>query len=673
MFVMKDAVHRVMRPSPRMAWVLFFLVVVIALFALQFASLHGQFLSDDYDWVRNARIRVEAHDWFDSFKTSTGGNFYRPLVAFGFEFDYAIWGYNTLGYHLHQLLFHIALVMGVAMLLWQIFKEKKIAFAIAFLFAIYPAQHEVITWIAGRPDLYAATFAIFSLAFFTYFLRSKKWWQYMLCCLFALLAFLSKEIAFVLPALAALIVPFIVNWNKRKAIAVALLFIIPLAVFLDIVLISRNTILHDPIGGYLVGGEKKGLNIQKSYMSRIFTSFIYVVNWNYAISIFGSIAKQGYSLLEKFLLHWKLMFLGASALVALMLGNIRNRKQISLLVIGCVWAVIAYIPVLGLNAYIANDLAASRLLFFSSIGYVMIWFAILWPFQGRSAWAITRTALFSLIGLLFVGLWIFNYIPWSKASNNVQIVKQSLANNTETLLEGDPNFVYVGRVPGLFYGAYEFYGVHSVRESVYEITRNPDIETFLIGNRPFAESPFCKPDNTARIAIIKWDADKKEFMSTTGPLIEKIDSAQQSTADTLKWDFTNSDVASQWTSRGIKMTQQSDGLRLEISKGNSYIESPKFPELFLGSIRSVTVKFKIIQTTEDFGGRQLTLSWPVNDEYSNGNAITKAYKETINVVSKIQTCQYPNWTLTDHVNQFRILPMTSGTVVLQSITFSGSK
>jgi hypothetical protein len=130
--------------------------------------------------------------------------YFRPLVVLSFAADRAVYGSFAAGYHLTNLLLHIA----TTLLLWRIARHVLgpgfAAWAAAALFALHPAHTVAIGWISGRTDVLATLF--YAAGFLLYLegqarrsARGSLPWLALACVAFAL-ALLAKEMAITLPA-----------------------------------------------------------------------------------------------------------------------------------------------------------------------------------------------------------------------------------------------------------------------------------------------------------------------------------------------------------------------------------------------------------------------------------------------------------------------------------------
>lgn len=89
--------------------------------------------------------------------------YYRPLITLSYRLDRALWGMNPAGYHLTNLLLHLAATLLVYAVARRTLRQTAAAWTAAVLFAVLPAHAEAIGWIQGRVDLLAAALALVAL------------------------------------------------------------------------------------------------------------------------------------------------------------------------------------------------------------------------------------------------------------------------------------------------------------------------------------------------------------------------------------------------------------------------------------------------------------------------------------------------------------------------------
>jgi protein O-mannosyl-transferase len=123
----------------------------------------------------------------------------RPLTQLTFWLNYLVGGANPLGYHLVNLLLHVAVVC----LLYQVLRDfvpEEIAFMAAAVFAVHPIQSEPVAYIFARSSLLGALFCLLSW-------RSWNRDRTILAIVFFGAALLSKEECVTFPFVLILLGP----------------------------------------------------------------------------------------------------------------------------------------------------------------------------------------------------------------------------------------------------------------------------------------------------------------------------------------------------------------------------------------------------------------------------------------------------------------------------------
>lgn len=206
------------------------MLLLLATVALVFSgALRGGFIWDDTQLIaENKYIKSFEHigrnlshgfwevsggDGGDKDLRSQANLYYRPLVTLSLMTDFWLHGQRPWGYHLTNLLLHLAAVLLAYALLRRAFElSSGSALIVALLFAVHPSRAEAVTWISGRSELLMAVFALASLLCFRRALVLERgrgpWFAGALLAYVA--AVLSKEtavaLAVVVPALDWLMV-----------------------------------------------------------------------------------------------------------------------------------------------------------------------------------------------------------------------------------------------------------------------------------------------------------------------------------------------------------------------------------------------------------------------------------------------------------------------------------
>src|SRR5881398_2995573 len=192
-----------------------FLLLLTALTILAYRpAWHGGFLWDDDAYVANNEL-LTAPDglrriWF-SFESPSQ---YFPLVYTTFRIERALWGLNPVGYHVVNILLHVA----NALLVWRLLTRLQVpgAWLAGAIFALHPVQVESVAWITERKNVLMGFFFLLTLLAWIAFVdeRTKRPWRfYVLAMILYALALSAKTTACTLPAALLLIL-----WLQKKPI-----------------------------------------------------------------------------------------------------------------------------------------------------------------------------------------------------------------------------------------------------------------------------------------------------------------------------------------------------------------------------------------------------------------------------------------------------------------------
>lgn len=180
---------------------------LIGLTALDFftygPSLTFGFLvnSDDQAYIfRNPYLQDLSFSSLRAIFTNVHFDSYLPMTLASYSLDYTIWKFHSFGYHLTQLVLHIAnsFLILVALLLSRF--PKTVALGTAFIYSVHPIHVESVAWISERKNLLSAFFILLSLICYIRFPKASSRREYYAASLtLFVLALLSKSIAVILP------------------------------------------------------------------------------------------------------------------------------------------------------------------------------------------------------------------------------------------------------------------------------------------------------------------------------------------------------------------------------------------------------------------------------------------------------------------------------------------
>jgi len=185
------------------------LAIALLTLAAHLPGLRHQFvLWDDTTHItQNPVIRALTWANITAMFTQPIAKLYCPLTWLSFAVDHQIWGQNPFGYHLTNILLHVANTVLVFLLIGQIGKSAPplAPFFTALLFGIHPLRVESVAWATERKDVLFVFFYL--LALLVYLRRDKLW----LCFLLFVAATLAKSAAVTFPVVALLLDRFLVT------------------------------------------------------------------------------------------------------------------------------------------------------------------------------------------------------------------------------------------------------------------------------------------------------------------------------------------------------------------------------------------------------------------------------------------------------------------------------
>jgi protein O-mannosyl-transferase len=175
-------------------------VVVLAVFAVYWRALRGEFLWDDLLVVhKNPLVTGELGLGSVWFRTDF------PLTNVAFWLQWLAWGNHPMGYHVVNVLLHAA----SAVLLWRVLARLRIpaGWLAAMIFAVHPLCVASVAWISELKNALSLPFYLLSILWYLRFtselrtsdsgLRTSKW--YWLSLVAFVLALLSKTSTVMLP------------------------------------------------------------------------------------------------------------------------------------------------------------------------------------------------------------------------------------------------------------------------------------------------------------------------------------------------------------------------------------------------------------------------------------------------------------------------------------------
>jgi len=390
-------------------------ILIIAGLLVYVNALPNKFVWDDEEQVVNNTVIREwgnlpvilTSGTFYAGGAGLSGSFYRPLVSLFYFLNYQIWGLQSWGFHLFQIIFHLINVILVYLLLEKILSDFKIshfkesAFLTALIFAVHPANVESVAYIGGIAEILYAFFILSAFYILALGINLEKgtmggkffYWS-MILSFFGLLA---KESAAAIFPIMALYLYFLF----KPGLKFWLKYFIPSSVFVigfDIILrtfaarIPFNQPNFSPIAqdGFIV----RLLTLPYElfyYFKTVFFPYVLVTSRQFTVNSLSDIRFWGPLLI--------LAFIGFLVFILIKKQRQESWKPHSFFIS---WFFMAIFP--ALNIVVPLDMTvAERWLYFPMIGIIA-------PVSVASVQAIERLSLnwrrlaFIILGIIIVAL-----------------------------------------------------------------------------------------------------------------------------------------------------------------------------------------------------------------------------------------------------------------------------
>ena len=210
---MQNALFRYLARPKRDYLLLALLLAVTTILAYQ-RAWHGGFIWDDDAYITNNELLTAPDGLRRIWVSLDSPSQYFPLVYTMFRFERAWWGLSPTGYHLVNILLHIA----NALILWSLLARLRVpgAWLASAIFALHPVQVESVAWITERKNVLMGLFFLLTIRAWVEFVDKQtkhRWFFYVLALLLYALALFSKTTACTLPAAL-----FLILWLQGRRI-----------------------------------------------------------------------------------------------------------------------------------------------------------------------------------------------------------------------------------------------------------------------------------------------------------------------------------------------------------------------------------------------------------------------------------------------------------------------
>ena len=242
------------------------------------------------------------------------------------------------GFHLTNLLLHLANTLLVYWLLLRLTRLGGWAVLIAALFAVHPLHVESVAWITERKDVLSTFFGLLALLAYLRFQEKPGWVRYLVCTLALALSLMAKPMLVTLPAIMLLLDYWPlgrlgkVSWTR---------LVLEKGPFFGLsLLITAITIFAQQQAGAVSALDKLPLNLRLANAVVSYEGYLVKTFWPQDLTCFYP--HPGATLTFFQVLRAGLVMVGITALV------VAARRKLPAMLVGWLWFVGTLAPVIGL-------------------------------------------------------------------------------------------------------------------------------------------------------------------------------------------------------------------------------------------------------------------------------------------------------------------------------------
>ena len=381
--------------------------LAVSTFAVYAQVQDHEFINyDDDKYVTNneyvkAGFTRDSVGW--ALTTSYNSNWH-PMTWLSHMLDAQLFGPNSKGHHLTNLLFHIANVLLLFLVLLRMTGALWQSGFVAALFALHPLNVESVAWVAERKNVLSTFFWLLTMWAYIRYAQKTNLKRYSLVILFFAMGLMSKPMLVTLPFVLLLLDYWPLRRlqsDRRTAISRLVYEKIPLLVLVAGSVVTTLTV--QKMGGAL--GSLNAFPIQERVINALVSYWLYLQKmiWPGGLAIF-------YAHPENTLSVWK--GLATAALLALVTtAAIRLARRAPYFAVGWFWYLGTLIPVIQL-VQTGSIAMADRYAYVPLIGIFII---IAWGLPELLA----KWRLRSRILTIAAGIWISTLMlmTWNQVSH----------------------------------------------------------------------------------------------------------------------------------------------------------------------------------------------------------------------------------------------------------------
>jgi tetratricopeptide (TPR) repeat protein len=297
--------------------------------------------------VRRAMTSIDALNW-------------HPLTWMSLQLDYRLYELKPLGYHLTNLLLHLASTLILFGALNAMTGAVWRSALTAALFAVHPLHVESVAWVAERKDVLSGLFWMLTMAVYARYARAPSAGRYLLVTVSLALGLMAKPMLVTLPFVLLLLDYWPLRRAETETVKSAGWLIIEKLPFFALAAgASVMTWQAQHTGGAIESFEHYPLDVRIENSLVSYVRYIGFTIWPRGLAVL-------YPHPGNTLPLWQVIAAGLG-LVAITVLTFLMRRRAPYLLVGWLWYIGALVPVIGL-VQVGQQALADRYTYIPLIG-----------------------------------------------------------------------------------------------------------------------------------------------------------------------------------------------------------------------------------------------------------------------------------------------------------------
>jgi tetratricopeptide (TPR) repeat protein len=300
---------------------------------------------------------------------------WHPVTWLALHLQFQLFGLNPGGYHVVNLLLHIADTLLLYALLWRVTRCPGKSLLVAALFCVHPLHIESVAWISEIKDVLSTLFFLLALHAYISYARAPSLGRYSLVGLLLALGLASKPMVVTAPCVMALMDYWpLGRWASGPQPAfpggagprfpARRLILEKLPLLAMVAATCVLTLLAQRQGGAIASLSGFTLDMRLGNVLNSYVMYLWRMAWPWPLSFFYPYEPMPL---------WRVLACLA-ALAALSAGVWRLRRDKPYLLFGWLWHLGTLAPVIGL-VQVGSQAMADRYTYIPSIG---VFTAVVW-------------------------------------------------------------------------------------------------------------------------------------------------------------------------------------------------------------------------------------------------------------------------------------------------------